>query len=235
MTKEKLVSAPSIQDGLAAVLWDMDGTLVDSEKLWDIALYEAAEWLGGTLSEAQRSTLVGSNMDRTASCLLEVTGLAVTAEAIAETGRWIRERTAGLFDDALPWRPGAREALIAVRAAGIPSALVTSTERSLTELALNTIGREFFDVTVCGDEVDGLNKPHPEPYLRAAELLGVDPAGCVAVEDSPPGAESAEAAGCVVLVIPNDVPVDAGERRVFRTSLVGVDAPALAGLARNAG
>jgi HAD superfamily hydrolase (TIGR01509 family) len=213
----------------------MDGTLVDSEKLWDVALYEAAEWLGGTLSDAQRSTLVGSNMDSTASYLLEVTGRAVTAEAIVETGRWIRERTAGLFDDALPWRPGARDALIAVRAAGIPSALVTSTERSLTELALNTIGREFFDVTVCGDEVNGLNKPHPEPYLRAAKLLGVDPAECVAVEDSPPGAESAEAAGCVVLVIPNDVPVNAGKRRVFRTSLVGVDAPALAELAGNAG
>jgi beta-phosphoglucomutase-like phosphatase (HAD superfamily) len=198
----------------------MDGTLVDSEKLWDVALYEAAEWLGGTLSEAQRCTLVGSNMDSTAGYLLEVTGRAVTAETIVETGRWIRERTAGLFDDALPWRPGAREA---------------STERSLTELALNTIGREFFDVTVCGDEVDGLNKPHPKPYLRAAELLGVDPARCVAVEDSPPGAESAAAAGCVVLVIPNDVPVDAGKRRVFRASLVGVDVATLADLAGNAG
>jgi HAD superfamily hydrolase (TIGR01509 family) len=229
------VSTPSIQDGPAAVLWDMDGTLVDSEKLWDVALYEAAEWLGGTLSEVQRSTLVGSNMDSTASYLLEVTGRAVTAETIVETGRWIRERTAGLFDDALPWRPGAREALMAVREAGIPSALVTSTERSLTELALNTIGREFFDVTVCGDEVDGLNKPHPRPYLRAAELLGVNPARCVAVEDSPPGAESAAAAGCVVLVIPNDVPVDAGKRRVLRASLVGVDVATLADLAGNAG
>jgi HAD superfamily hydrolase (TIGR01509 family) len=213
----------------------MDGTLVDSEKLWDVALYEASEWLGVKLSDEQRSTLVGSNMDSTASYLLEVAGREVTPRTIAEVGAWIRERTAGLFDDPLPWRPGAREALAAVRAAGIPSALVTSTERSLTELALNTIGREFFDVTVCGDEVDGLNKPHPKPYLLAAELLGVDPARCVAVEDSPPGAESAVAAGCVVLVIPNDVPVDAGERRVFRTSLVGVDAMALASLGSQLG
>jgi HAD superfamily hydrolase (TIGR01509 family) len=208
----------------------MDGTLVDSEKLWDIGLYEAAEWLGGTLSEDQRATLVGSNMDDTSRYLLEVVGLPVTPEAVAETGEWIRRRTAGLFDGALPWRPGAREALAAVRAAGIPSALVTSTERDLTELALNTIGREFFDVTVCGDEVGGFNKPHPRPYLLAAELLRVDPARCVAVEDSPPGAQSAAAAGCVVLVIPNDVPVDAGERRVFRSTLVGVDPAAFAAL-----
>ena len=217
-------------DRLAAVLWDMDGTLVDSEKLWDVALYETAESLGGVLTEEQRMTLVGSNMDDTAAYLLEVVGHEVTPETIASTGDEIRRRTAGLFDDELPWRPGAREILAAVRATGVPMALVTSTERSLTELALNTIGREFFDVTVCGDEVEGLNKPHPRPYLKAAELLGVAPEKCVAVEDSPPGTASAVAAGCTVLVIPNDVEVEAGERRVFRDSLAGIDVPALAAL-----
>ncbi|WP_027927608.1 HAD family hydrolase [Amycolatopsis benzoatilytica] len=221
------MTGPSSSDGLAAVLWDMDGTLVDSEKLWDVALYEAAEALGGTLSEEIRMTLVGSNMDATATVLLEQTGRVVTPEAVAETGEWIRRRTAGLFDDALPWRPGAREALAAVRAAGLKSALVTSTERALTELALDTIGREFFDVTVCGDEVGGENKPLPRPYLKAASLLGVSSSRCVAVEDSPPGAESAERAGCTVLVVPNDVAVPDGPRRVFRSSLAGVDVPAL--------
>ncbi|MDT8912680.1 HAD family phosphatase [Amycolatopsis sp. PS_44_ISF1] len=224
------MTAPSSSDGLAAVLWDMDGTLVDSEKLWDVALYETAERLGGRLSEEVRLTLVGSNMDATSVVLLEATGHEPTPEAVAETGEWIRRRTANLFDDELPWRPGAREALAAVKAAGLPSALVTSTERALTELALNTLGRELFTVTVCGDEVDGLNKPHPRPYLKAAELLGVPPASCVAVEDSPPGAESAESAGCAVLVVPNDVDVPAGPRRVFRGSLVGVDAGTLAGV-----
>jgi HAD superfamily hydrolase (TIGR01509 family) len=217
-------------DGLDAVFWDMDGTLVDSEKLWDVALYETAEALGGKLSEETRMTLVGSNMDDTSACLLEVAGRAVTPESVAEAGTMIRRRTAGLFDDALPWRPGAREVLAAVRAAGLRSALVTSTERDLTDLALNTIGREFFDVTVCGDEVEGFNKPHPRPYLKAAELLGVAPERCVAVEDSPPGTASAVAAGCTVLVIPNDVAVEPGERRVFRDTLVGVDVPALAAL-----
>lgn len=224
------MTRPSPPDGLAAVLWDLDGTLVDSEKLWDVALYEAAEWLGGTLTESQRLTLVGSNMAATSRYLLKVTGRPVTGEAVAGTAEWIRERMAGLFAGAVPWRPGAREALAAVRAGGLATALVTSTDRALTELALDTVGREFFDVVVCGDEVDGLNKPHPEPYLRATRMLGADPARCVAVEDSKPGTESAVAAGCTVLVVPHDVAVEEGEHRFFRTSLTGVTARTFADL-----
>jgi HAD superfamily hydrolase (TIGR01509 family) len=117
-----------------------------------------------------------------------------------------------------------------VRASGVPMALVTSTERSLTEVALDTIGRDLFDVTVCGDEVDGLNKPLPEPYLRAARLLGVEASSCVAVEDSPTGVAAAVAAGCRVLVVPCDVPVEPGERRIFRETLVGIDLDALSAL-----
>ncbi|EIE99373.1 HAD family hydrolase [Saccharomonospora glauca] len=223
----------SAVDEVAAVLWDMDGTLVDSEKLWDVALYEAAEWLGGSLSPEQRSTLVGSNMAATCRYLLEVTGKPADDDAVAKVADWVRARTKEMFAEELPWRDGAQQALDAVRAAGVPSALVTSTERELTELALRTIGAERFDVTVCGDEVDGLNKPNPEPYLRAARALGVDPTRCVAVEDSPVGAESAAAAGCTVLVVPNEVPVPPGRRRVFRSSLVGVDATVLAELVRS--
>lgn len=207
----------------AAVLWDMDGTLVDSEKLWDIALHEAAAWLGGTVTPEQRAACVGSNMINTVRMLLENTGHAGGPDEIMEVEGWIRTRMTSLFADQLPWRPGARDALAALRSAGVPSALVTSTERSLTELALNTIGREFFDVVVCGDEVDGMNKPHPEPYLRAARLLEVDPQACVAVEDSPAGTRSAVAAGCTVLVVPGEVAVESGARRIFRTSLAGLD------------
>jgi beta-phosphoglucomutase-like phosphatase (HAD superfamily) len=121
-----------------------------------------------------------------------------------------------------------------VRESGLPTALVTSTERELTELALDTIGREFFDVTVCGDEVDGRNKPEPEPYLKAARLLGVAAEDCVAVEDSPTGVAAAVAAGCTVLVVPCDVPVPGGERRVLRESLVGLDVEELGRLLRPA-
>ena len=91
---------------------------------------------------------------------------------------------------------------------------MTNSLRRITELALDGIGREFFDVTVCGDEVRG-GKPAPDPYLRAAELLGVPVAACVAVEDSPNGALAAERAGAAVLVVPCEVPVPAGPRRTF--------------------
>lgn len=213
---------------LAAVLWDMDGTLVDSEKLWDCAIYEVTDWLGGTLSEERRRELVGSNMDDTAAFLLRVAGKEVDPPGVAAVAAWMRRRMYDLFAGALPWQPGAERALAAVRAAGVASALVTSTERGLTEQALESIGRGYFDATVCGDEVGGKNKPDPEPYLRAARLLGVVPQRCVAVEDSPLGATSAEAAGCTVLVVPCDVEVPAtGERRVLRDSLVGVDAAVL--------
>jgi HAD superfamily hydrolase (TIGR01509 family) len=215
----------------AAVLWDLDGTLLDSEKLWDIPLYELTEKLGGQLSTGTRQAMVGTNVMVTLRLLYAEVGIAEpTAEQVADGAAWIDRRMAEVFRQDLPWRPGAAAALAAVRAAGLPMALVTSTERGLTEIALDTIGRELFDVTVCGDEVDGENKPLPEPYLKACRLLDVDPTRCVAIEDSPTGVSSAVAAGCTVVVVPCEVPVDAGERRVFRTSLEGLTVADLAAL-----
>ncbi|GAA4926441.1 HAD superfamily hydrolase (TIGR01509 family) [Actinomycetospora succinea] len=207
---------------LAAVLWDMDGTLVDSERLWDVSLADLAAHLGGALSAATREDLVGSSLRRSVSTVRAEVGLDPGDEdGVLADGRWLLERTKVLFAHDLPWRPGAREALAAVRASGLATALVTSTYRELTDVALDTIGRGFFDVTVCGDEVSA-TKPDPAPYLRAAELLGVDATACVAVEDSPTGTRSAVAAGATVLVVPAEVAVPPGERRVLRESLVGL-------------
>ncbi|WP_239562558.1 HAD family hydrolase [Saccharothrix algeriensis] len=208
----------------------MDGTLLDSEKLWDIPLYEFAEKLGGALSPATRQAMVGTNVPTTMALLFAEVGITPTEEETADGAAWIMRRTEEVFRAGLPWRPGAQEALRAVRSAGVPMALVTSTERALTEVALDTIGRDLFDVTVCGDEVEGRNKPLPDPYLKAARLLGVAAPACVAVEDSPTGVASAVAAGCTVLVVPCDVPVPSGERRIFRESLVGVDLQVLTAL-----
>ena len=105
-------------------------------------------------------------------------------------------------------------------------ALVTNTQRELAERALNSIGRHYFTVTVCGDEVPS-GKPAPDPYLRAAELLGLEPGDCLAIEDSVTGSTAAERAGCAVLVVPNDVPVPGSERRRHAESLAGLDAAAL--------
>jgi HAD superfamily hydrolase (TIGR01509 family) len=109
-------------------------------------------------------------------------------------------------------------------------ALVTSTERALTEIALDSIGRTYFAATVCGDEVGGRNKPDPAPYLTGASLLGIPAARCVAIEDSTLGMRSAMAAGCTVLVVPAEVPIPPGDGWTVRDSLVGVDAFALGAL-----
>ena len=212
----------------AAVLWDMDGTLLDSEKLWDIPLNEYAAKLGAELPPETRAAMVGSNIPTTMSLLFGAAGVDPGPEEVREAVAWIDLRMAELFATELTFRPGAEAALRVVRDSGLPTALVTSTERPLVEIALEVIGRDFFDVVVCGDEVDGKTKPLPEPYLRAARLLGVDPGACVAVEDSPTGTASAVAAGCSVLVVPCEVEVEPGERRVLRESLVGVDIAVLA-------
>ncbi|MBE9373526.1 HAD family phosphatase [Saccharopolyspora sp. HNM0983] len=214
----------------AAVLFDMDGTLVDSEKLWTVAMDDYAAHRGGAIRESTRANMVGSNMTRSMLIVLDEIGAPGTAEELDHASRWVAGRMTELFADGLPWRPGAAEALRAVRAQGLRSALVTSTIRSLTEIALDTLGRGSFDATVCGDEVGGKNKPDPEPYLRAARMLRVDPADCLALEDSPTGVASAEAAGCTVLAVPCEVALEEGPQRVLRSSLLDVDFTALGAL-----
>ena len=197
---------------MRAVLWDMDGTLVDSEKLWDVSLSALYESFGGVMSRDTRAALVGASADATILTVYAELDLGPDPEAMAESNRWLHEHTAELFDDGLPWCNGAREMLEALAAERTPMALVTNTQRALTERALNSIGRQYFSVSVCGDEVPN-GKPAPDPYLRAAELLGIEPSDCLAVEDSVTGAAAAEGAGCAVLVVPNDVPVPGGRRR----------------------
>ncbi|WP_083753096.1 HAD family hydrolase [Actinosynnema sp. ALI-1.44] len=208
----------------------MDGTLIDSEKLWDVGLHELAIQLGGELSQQTRDSVVGSNMDNTMLVIFTSLGVEPDPAAMDKAAQWLTERTAELFRIDLPWRPGAREALESLYEHGVPMALVTSTERTLTEVALDSIGRHFFAATVCGDEVGGRNKPDPAPYLMAADLLGVSAGQCVAVEDSPMGMQSAVAAGCTVLVVPAEVPIAPGAAWIVRDSLVGVDAFTLGAL-----
>jgi HAD superfamily hydrolase (TIGR01509 family) len=211
----------------AAVLFDMDGTLVDSEKIWDVTLAELASRLGGELSAPARAAMVGSNLASALHLLHD--DLGVVEGDLDSDSRWLLDRTKHYFTRGLPWQPGARELLEAVHAAGIPTALVTSTHRDLVDVALRSIGAHFFDIEVCGDEVSH-NKPHPEAYLTAAAMLGAATGDCVAIEDSPTGISAAEAAGCAVLAVPSEVPVPPGPLRTVRESLQGVDVEYLTGL-----
>jgi len=207
----------------------MDGTLVDSEKLWDIAMQELYARHGGVLTQQVRESTVGGSAETVIRIVYADLGLTPDPRDMAATADWLHEITAELFDAGLPWCPGARELLDELARALVPMALVTNTRRSLTERALNSIGRHYFAASVCGDEVTH-GKPAPDPYLKAAELLGLVPGQCLAIEDSVTGAASAEDAGCPVLVVPNDVVVPGGERRRHISSLTGLDADALRGI-----
>lgn len=212
---------------VAAVLWDMDGTLLDSEKLWDIGVRELAEELGGRMTDAIRHALIGADARNALRILFDGLGLELDPAAMLAAGQWLERRVTELMAGPIPWRPGAQDALATLRAAGLPAALVTNTKRSITELCLETLGRHMFDVSVCGDEVDN-GKPAPDPYLRAARLLGVAPEDCVAVEDSPTGSAAALAAGCRVLVVPCEIAVPSRPGLEFRESLVGLTVDELA-------
>ncbi|MUL49644.1 HAD family phosphatase [Mycobacterium sp. CBMA293] len=204
-----------------AVLFDMDGTLVDSEKLWDVSMQAFYARFDAVMSPELREASVGGSAENVMRMVYDDLGLDPAPEAMAESADWLHDYTGELFEQGLPWRPGAQELLETLSASQVPLALVTNTRRELAEQALKTIGSHYFAVTVCGDEVpDG--KPAPDPYLRAAELLGVAPGDCLAIEDSVTGAQSADAAGCVVLVVPNDVAVPDGPRRRHIESLAGL-------------
>lgn len=206
---------------MRAVLFDMDGTLVDSEKLWDVSLAALYTELGGRLTPQVRASLVGSSAENTIATVYADLGLDPDPAAMAESSRWLHDCTAELFDGGLPWCAGAPELLEALAAEGVSMALVTNTQRALTDRALNSIGRHYFSATVCGDEV-ARGKPAPDVYERAAALLGLRPEACLAIEDSVTGTAAAEGAGCPVLVVPNDVAVPGGPRRRQFSSLVGV-------------
>lgn len=205
-----------------AVLWDLDGTLLDSEKLWTIALYELAEHLGGEMTHEVRVSLYGSSGVTMQRVVFAALGLEPDPEAMATSDKWLKNRIGELFDAGAEARPGAFDALRLVREAGFPTALVTNTQRAQVDRVIHSLPGDWFDVTVCGDEVPR-GKPAPDPYLRGAELLGVAATDCLAIEDSPTGVASAEAAGCRVLVIPCDAVVPVGPSRIFRESLVGLE------------
>lgn len=205
-------------DQPAAVLWDMDGTFVDTEPYWVEVESELVAAHGGVWTQADAMQLVGNDLIESGRYIREHGGVDLPAEEIVEL---LLDGVVAHIEKSVPWRPGARELLAALRAEGVPCAMVTMSYERFVAPVLAALPKGSFDVVVTGDAVSR-GKPHPEPYLHAARLLGVDPAACVAIEDSNTGARSAEAAGCLVLVVENHVPVAPGERRVFLPTLEGL-------------
>jgi HAD superfamily hydrolase (TIGR01509 family) len=196
----------------AAVLWDLDGTLIDSEPLWMAGEHELAESHGAAWTQEDGLALVGNSLIESGHYIKKRLGSELSPEDIVD---FLVARLASDLTREIPWRPGAVELVTALDQAMVSQALVTM---SYAAIAKPVAAALPFAAVVTGDQVAN-GKPHPEPYLRAAELLGVDAADCLAIEDSGTGATSANAAGCHVLVVPHFVNVPDAPRRTQRASL----------------
>jgi HAD superfamily hydrolase (TIGR01509 family) len=209
---------------LDAVMFDMDGLLVDSEPLWFLAEQAVMSRLGGTWSPGDQQVLVGGSMETTVSYLLSKGTRSAPRATVA---RWLIETMVDLLTtQPLPVMPGAVELLNEVRAAGLPHALVTSSEPEIVDAVLSRLGAGAFPVVVCAADVAS-TKPDPEIYLLAAEKLAVDPRRCVVIEDSPNGVAAAESAGCVVVAVPAIVPIPAAPGRLVVASVAELSLPRL--------
>jgi HAD superfamily hydrolase (TIGR01509 family) len=212
---------------VAAVLFDMDGLLVDSEPVWFEVECAVVARLGGRWTHADQEACLGGTMAASARYIIERTGASVSPDELSD--EMVAEMVTR-FRRELPLHAGAVELLDALAERGVRLGLVSSSYRSLIDAALDGLGADRFDVTVAGDEV-AHGKPDPEPYRTACDRLGVDPARTVVLEDAVTGVRSAEAAGCVVVVVPSVSPIEPGPRRHVVDSLAAIDPDWLLGRA----
>jgi HAD superfamily hydrolase (TIGR01509 family) len=215
--------------GPAAVLWDMDGTLIDTEPYWMAAETELVEAHGGSWGHEQGLAMVGQPLLVSAQILRDH-GVPLPPEEIVD---FLIRRVIEEVERDVPWQPGARELLTALADAGVPCALVTMSYRSLADTFVAAAPAGVFRAVVTGDVVTH-GKPHPEAYLTAADQLGVDPARCVAVEDSPAGIGSAMAAGARTIGVEAVLPVDPRPGLSRVSSLADLDLDDLARIADGA-
>ncbi len=206
---------------LEAVFFDMDGLTVHTESTWLEAEIAVTRSYGGVWTPEDQIANVGGPLLRVASHILAVSGREdVTAEQVARELNAEVERL--LRAGAVSWMPGAQDLLAELAAAGVPRALVSASHRRLVDAVLEAIGEDNFMTTIAGDEVRQ-TKPHPDPYLLAAQRLAASPDRCVVLEDSPTGVTAGEAAGCVVVAVPSVAPIEPRPGRTIVRSLVDVD------------
>lgn len=196
-----------------AVVFDLDGTLIDSEALVREAHFAACAKLGYAMSEAQFLSLVGLHREANDAQLRGFYGDDFPLDDfIAATRAHVGERVA-------PLKPGAAELMDALDAMRLPYGLATSSRRPWVDrhFAAHGLTHRFKAIVTRLDCVDG--KPHPEPYLKASALLGAAPQRVLALEDSHAGVRSAHAAGCMTVMVPDLLPADAEmHRRVLRVA-----------------
>lgn len=211
-----------------AVLYDMDGTLVDTEPLWNEAERRIMAGYGVTWTEADHAHCLGGSTMRVCRYMVGLAERAGAEPPAVEdlAARFLETMLGQLTADPPEPQPGVAALLAEVRASGLPTGLVSSSSRPLMTAVLGAIGEHWFDVTVSANDVDQ-HKPHPLPYVATAQLLGVDPAWCIAIEDSPPGVASALAAGTSVVAVEHQAAFDPAPRLAVVPTLAGVDLSAL--------
>mgnify|MGYP006198956605 CR=1 FL=1 len=211
-----------------AVLWDMDGTLVDSEPYWLLSESALAQDYGKVWTQENGHELIGKSLYDSSAILKDRFDIKdLSAQQIIDR---LTDSVISKLQHSLPWRPGALELLMELKQAGVKTALVTMSMRRMAMAVVEAIPFQAFDVVVAGDDVTH-GKPHPEPYEKAAALLGFQPSDCIDIEDSVTGLLSAEAAGCLPLGIVNLMPLEQTGTRVIRESLLNINLEALRGLA----
>jgi HAD superfamily hydrolase (TIGR01509 family) len=203
----------------AAVLWDMDGTLVDTEPYWIAEERALVEQHGGVWTDEHAHQLVGNDLLVSAEYILAHSPIELTPVEIVHL---LLAGVVARVAEHVPWRPGARELLKSLVAQGVPCALVTMSWESLATAVVKSLPKGSFSAVITGDAVSH-GKPHPEPYLAAARVLGVDLRSCIAIEDSPPGVASAVAAGIPTIAVPHHVSVPETVGAVQISSLEGLE------------
>lgn len=204
-----------------AVLWDMDGTLVDSEHYWSISQNRLANQYGAIWTDEDEKSVIGSSLYDSSDLIKQKFG--IEDKSVQEIIDHLTDEVIDQLRQVLPWRPGALELLLELKQAGIKTALVTMSMRRMALAVAESIPFAAFDVVIAGDDVR-YGKPHPEPYLTAAEKLGVAPSDCLAFEDSVTGLNSAAAAGTHAIGVRNLVELPGGSDRKIIDTLVGLSA-----------
>ncbi|MFI1383924.1 HAD family hydrolase [Embleya sp. NPDC020886] len=208
----------------AAVLFDMDGTLVDTEQLWWEAVADVAGRVGYALGETDAADVVGHAIGHTASYLHEVVAEAPCVHELTDA---LDAAFTTRVEARIEPLPGVLALLDGLAAAGVPLAIVSASPRRVVDLVRDALGSARFAVTVAAEDVPR-TKPDPAPYLAAATALGVEPSACVAVEDTMVGVTSAEAAGCAVLAVSSTVAMEPAPGRRVVESLASIEAGELA-------
>lgn len=206
MSIENVLTAIGLDEMPAAVLWDMDGTVVDSEDEWDAITEKIVLESGGEWNDDDAAFIRGANSDDHGGRMADAVGRGTgqrpdPVDLFAELGE--RMKTDVYANSVL--LPGAHELLVAFREAGVPQAMVTATPKDIVDVALESLGETYFNAVITGSE-DIPGKPDPAPYLLGAKRLAADPTKCLAFEDSVAGLAAARASGAHVVDV-NEIPL----------------------------